>query len=198
MGSRGLDLKGIPSVDIMTELLHRMKRASKSDNRLMLIGPSGSGRGTQSPINDEYCLCHLATDDMLRAAFAANTLVAKKDEEAIVKGKLVLDEEVAGLIDEDLKKPSCQKGFILDGFLKTVIQAEKLDDMLQSQGTDIDNVISFATDDDMSKKMITGVDYGGPTPSLIKEEVLHSAWRGTLPEKERVLRTVKRMWLFMP
>lgn len=50
-----------------------------------MTGPSGSGRGTQSPINDEYRLCHLATGDMLRAAFAANTLVAKKDEEAIVK-----------------------------------------------------------------------------------------------------------------
>ncbi|KAL6518203.1 hypothetical protein OROMI_033904 [Orobanche minor] len=149
MGSQGVPLDDIPSMDIMTELLRRMKCASKPDKRLIFIGPPASGKGTQSSIiKDEYCLCHLSTGDMLRA---------KKDEDlAVGKGKLVPDEVVVGLIDEALKRPSCQKGFILDGFPRTVAQGEKLEEMLRRQGTKIDMVLNFAADDAILEERISG------------------------------------------
>ncbi|KAH8486752.1 hypothetical protein H0E87_025670 [Populus deltoides] len=120
-------------------------------------GPPGSGKGTQSPIiKDEYCLCHLATGDMLRAAVAAKTPLGIKAKEAMEKGELVSDDLVVGIIDEAMKKPSCQKGFILDGFPRTVVQAQKLDDMLQKQGSKIDKVLNFAIDDAILEERITG------------------------------------------
>ncbi|CAD5179685.1 unnamed protein product [Musa acuminata subsp. malaccensis] len=75
MGSGGqVDLEDVPSLDLLTEVLHRLKCASKPDKHLILIGPPRSGKGTRSRIiKDEYCLCHLATGDMLRAAVAAKT-----------------------------------------------------------------------------------------------------------------------------
>nr|CAD1833483.1 unnamed protein product [Ananas comosus var. bracteatus] len=124
------NLEDVPTPDLMTELLRRMKCASKPDKRLILIGPPGSGKGTQSPIiKDEYCLCHLATGDMLRAAVTAKTPLGIKAKEAMDKGELVSDDLVVGIIDEAMKKPSCQKGFILDGFPRTVVQAQKLDEI---------------------------------------------------------------------
>ncbi|KAL0921298.1 hypothetical protein M5K25_008357 [Dendrobium thyrsiflorum] len=156
-GESGVSLEDVPSLDLMTELLRRMKCASKPDKRLILIGPPGSGKGTQSPIiKEEYCLCHLATGDMLRAAVAAKTPLGVKAKEAMEKGELVSDDLVVGIIDEAIKRPSCQKGFILDGFPRTVVQAEKLDDMLAKQGTKIDKVLNFAIDDAILEERITG------------------------------------------
>ncbi|KAH9772701.1 Adenylate kinase 4 [Citrus sinensis] len=142
MASSAVALEDVPSVDMMTELLRRFKCSSKPDKRLVLIGPPGSGKGTQSPvIKDEYCLCHLATGDMLRSAVAAKTPLGIKAKEAM---------------DKAMKKPSCEKGFILDGFPRTVVQAEKLDEMLEKQGTKIDKVLNFAIDDSILEERITG------------------------------------------
>ncbi|RWR72040.1 adenylate kinase 4 [Cinnamomum micranthum f. kanehirae] len=141
-----VDLAEIPSVDLMTELLRRLKCSNKPDKRLILIG-----KGTQSPIiKDEYCLCHLATGDMLRAAVAAKTPLGVKAKEAMDKGELVSDDLVVGIIDEAIKKPSCLKGFILDGFPRT------LDEMLEKQGSKIDKVLNFAIDDAILEERITG------------------------------------------
>ncbi|KAG5521891.1 hypothetical protein RHGRI_034199 [Rhododendron griersonianum] len=86
MASSAVALEDVHSLDIMTELLRRMKCSSKPDKRLILVGPPGSGKGTQSPIiKDEYCLCHLATGDMLRAAVAAKTPLGIKAKEAMEK-----------------------------------------------------------------------------------------------------------------
>ncbi|KAF5200547.1 adenylate kinase [Thalictrum thalictroides] len=82
--SSSVDLENVESVDLMTKLLRRMKCSTKPDKRLILIGPPGSGKGTQSSmIKDEYCLCHLATGDMLRAAKAT---LGIKEREAMDKG----------------------------------------------------------------------------------------------------------------
>ncbi|KAE8661728.1 Adenylate kinase 4 [Hibiscus syriacus] len=157
MSSSSVNLEEMPSESLMNELLRRMKCASKPENRLILIGPPGSGKGTQSPvIKDEYCLCHLATGDMLRAAVSAKTPLGVKAKEAMDKGELVSDDLVVGIIDEAMKKPSCQKGFILDGFPRTVVQAQKLDEMLERQGVKIDKVLDFEIDDSILEERITG------------------------------------------
>uniref|UniRef100_R7W5Z8 adenylate kinase n=1 Tax=Aegilops tauschii TaxID=37682 RepID=R7W5Z8_AEGTA len=151
------NIEDVPSVELMTELLRRAKCSSKPDKRIILVGPPGSGKGTQSPlIKDEYCLCHLATGDMLRAAVAAKTPLGIKAKEAMDKGELVSDDLVVGIIDEAMKKPSCQKGFILDGFPRTVVQAQKLDEMLAKQGAKVDKVLNFAIDDAILEERITG------------------------------------------
>ncbi|XVF08734.1 hypothetical protein REPUB_Repub07fG0028600 [Reevesia pubescens] len=157
MASSSVNLEDIPSESLMTELLRRMKCATKPEKRVILIGPPGSGKGTQSPmIKDEFCLCHLATGDMLRAAVAAKTPLGIKAKEAMDKGELVSDDLVVGIIDEAMKKPSCQKGFILDGFPRTVGQAQKLDEMLERQGAKVDKVLDFAIDDVILEERITG------------------------------------------
>lgn len=157
MAAASPDLGDVPTTSLMTELLRRMKCASKPDKRVILIGPPGSGKGTQSPLlKDEYCLCHLATGDMLRAAVAAKTPLGVKAKEAMDKGELVSDELVVGIIDEAVKKPSCEKGFILDGFPRTVVQAEKLDAMLEKQGAKVDKVLNFAIEDAVLEERITG------------------------------------------
>ncbi|XP_039022548.1 adenylate kinase 4-like [Hibiscus syriacus] len=157
MSSSSVNLEEIPSESLMNELLRRMKCASKPENCLILIGPPGSGKGTQSlVIKDEYCLCHLATGDMLRAAVSAKTPLGIKAKEAVDKGELVSDDLVVGIIDEAMKKPSCHKGFIPDGFPRTVVQAQKLDEMLDRQGVKIDKVLYFEIDDSILEERITG------------------------------------------
>ena len=86
-------------------------------------GPPGSGKGTQSPaLKNEHCLCHLATGDMLRAAVALKTPLGLEAKKAMEAGALVSDEIVVGLIEENMKRPECRTGFVLDGFPRTVVQ----------------------------------------------------------------------------
>ena len=94
----------------------RLECLNKPEKRLILIGPPGSGKGTQSPmIKSENCLCHLATGDMLRAAVAARTPLGLEAKKAMDSGALVSDEIVVGLIAEATKAPECRTGFVLDG-----------------------------------------------------------------------------------
>lgn len=151
------NLADVPAADIFHELLRRMNCAPKPEKRLIMIGPPGCGKGTQSPIiKEEHCLCHLATGDMLRAAVAAKTPLGVKAKEAMDKGALVTDDLVVGIIDEAIARPSCQKGFILDGFPRTVVQAEKLDAMLEKGGTKVDKVLNFEIQDSILEERITG------------------------------------------
>ncbi|GJP32510.1 hypothetical protein CLOM_g17140 [Closterium sp. NIES-68] len=143
--------------DLMGELIRRMKCAPKPEKRVILIGPPGCGKGTQSPIiKEENCLCHLATGDMLRAAVAKQTPLGLKAKETMEKGELVSDDLVVGIIEEALKRPSCGKGFILDGFPRTVVQAEKLDAMLEKKGQKVDKVLNFEVPDSVLEERICG------------------------------------------
>lgn len=122
-----------------------------------ITGPPGCGKGTQSPaIKNENCLCHLATGDMLRAAVAAQTPLGLEAKKAMEAGALVSDDIVVGLIEENIKNPECRVGFVLDGFPRTVTQAEKLDSMLSSKGNSIDAVLNFSVPDELLVERVTG------------------------------------------
>jgi adenylate kinase len=151
------DLTDVPTEDLVKEMQRRLSCQSKPEKHVILIGPPGCGKGTQSPaLKREHCLCHLATGDMLRAAVAAKTPLGLEAKKAMDSGGLVSDDIVVGLIEEAVKKPECRVGFILDGFPRTVVQAQKLDDMLQKKGTEIDKVLDFQVPDSLLVERVVG------------------------------------------
>lgn len=123
----------------------------------VLLGPPGCGKGTQAPLlKERYCVCHLSTGDMLRAEINSGSAIGAEIKKVVDEGKLVSDDLVVQMIDRNLDKPECQRGFLLDGFPRSVPQAEKLDNMLQKRKTKLDAAIEFGIDDNLLIKRITG------------------------------------------
>jgi adenylate kinase len=111
---------------------------------VIFLGPPGAGKGTQAKrITARFGIPQLSTGDTLRKAVADGTALGKKAKALMDAGKLVPDEIVNGIIDEALGDPSAAKGFLLDGFPRTVPQATALDEMLQRRGRRIDQVIDL-------------------------------------------------------
>lgn len=150
-------LSEISDVDLMAEVTRRIECTRKPDKRLVLLGPPGCGKGTQAPVmKRDHCLCHLATGDMLRAAVAAGTEMGKQASEVMKRGELVSDDIVVGIIRDAIRAPECRKGFILDGFPRTVQQAQKLDDMLATRAQKIDAALNFQVEDSVLIPRVTG------------------------------------------
>ncbi|OJA21327.1 hypothetical protein AZE42_08626 [Rhizopogon vesiculosus] len=126
--------------------------------RTILMGPPGAGKGTQAPrIRDEFCVCHLATGDMLREQIAQKTDLGKMAKKIMDAGELVTDDIVVGMIKNQLEyNKACKNGFVLDGFPRTIAQAEKLDAMLDSRGEKLDSVVELLIDDQLLISRITG------------------------------------------
>jgi adenylate kinase len=116
--------------------------------RLILLGPPGAGKGTQSArLKEKYHIPQLATGDMLRAAVEAATPAGMAAKAIMEKGDLVPDETVIGIVAECIAAPEAKAGFILDGFPRTVKQAQALDKLLAAQNMKLDAVIELKVDD---------------------------------------------------
>ncbi|MDY4959435.1 MAG: adenylate kinase [Lentihominibacter sp.] len=124
---------------------------------VVLLGPPGAGKGTQAArIVEKYGVPHISTGDIFRANIKAGTELGKRAQEYMNRGELVPDELVVEIATDRLAADDCKEGFLLDGFPRTVFQAEKLDEFLASKGRKIEHVLNIEVGRDDLMARLTG------------------------------------------
>ncbi|EUC51995.1 adenylate kinase [Mogibacterium timidum] len=125
--------------------------------RAVLLGPPGAGKGTQAAkVIEKYNVPHISTGDIFRANIKEGTELGKKAQGYINEGKLVPDELVVDLVTDRLQQDDCKDGFLLDGFPRTILQAEQLDEFLSKNGQKLDIVLNFKVRKDVLVERISG------------------------------------------
>ena len=124
--------------------------------RLIILGAPGSGKGTASTeLREKYQLSHISTGDIFRSNIKNGTPLGLEAKSYIDKGQLVPDSITVGMVESRLEEDDCKKGYILDGFPRTLAQAEALDEMLAKKNEKIDAVISVVVDDEIIKDRVS-------------------------------------------
>jgi len=140
---------------------------------IVLIGPPGAAKGTQAErLIAKYRLAHLSTGDMLRAARDAQTEIGKKADQYMSKGGLVPDDIIIAIIGERLAQPDCQKGYLLDGFPRTIAQAEALDTLLAQKDTPLDVVLELRVAEDELFNRLAGRGRADDKPEVIRQRLV--------------------------
>ena len=125
--------------------------------KAILMGPPGAGKGTQAAVLVErFQIPHISTGDMFRAAIKAGTPLGLKAKEYMDSGALVPDSVTIGIVEERLGEPDCSQGFLLDGFPRTVAQADALDQLLKKLNFPLDGVLNIAVDEEVLLERLTG------------------------------------------
>ncbi len=125
--------------------------------RVILLGPPGAGKGTQAAsIAKEVGISHISTGEMFRASLKEGTPLGLEAKKYMDSGELVPDDVVVGMVRERIQQPDCKEGFLLDGFPRTIIQAQKLDETLENDGLNMDLVINLVCNDKTVLSRLTG------------------------------------------
>lgn len=124
---------------------------------LLIMGPAGAGKGTMSDlIVSEYDIPHISTGDMLRENVKNNTELGKSAQSYMNEGKLVPDDVINAMVEERLQQPDCQKGYLLDGFPRTLVQAEAFTKISEKIGKPVESVVALEVGFEVLKERVTG------------------------------------------
>jgi adenylate kinase len=140
--------------------------------QLVFFGPPGAGKGTQAQkIVGDFGIPQISTGEILRAAVANNTPLGQRAGPLMAAGQLVPDELVIGIVEERLKEPDCAKGFLLDGFPRTIPQAEALARVLERMGRRIEHVVSLEVPDEAIHERMKGRGRSDDSPETVQKRL---------------------------